>query len=168
MRRTLGRTSEGWKGDSPKSEKLIGSVPLRRALAPESQEHIALHPHGTNPQASLWPRPTTAGTASGAVRSTGTSAGSTTASTVAASDRQQCGSASRTYAFTTCGIPVRACLLALVAAALCHSDTATTYRVHLWFFPDAFPSDIERLDEYIGAADYPQPLLHKPVVVANG
>lgn len=58
--------------------------------------------------------------------------------------------------------------LTQVAAALCHSDTATTHKVHLGFFPDDFASDMERLDSSIGAADYPQPLLHKPVVVANG
>ena len=49
------RASGGWKEDSPKSEKLIGSVPIRRALAAELQEYIALHSHRANPQASLWP-----------------------------------------------------------------------------------------------------------------
>ena len=36
-----------------------------------------------------------------------------------------------------------------VAAALCHSDTATTYKVHLGFFPDDFPSEMHRFDAYI-------------------
>jgi len=39
--------------------------------------------------------------------------------------------------------------LAVVAAALCHSDTATTYKVHLGFFPDDFASDTERLDSWM-------------------
>ena len=46
--------------------------------------------------------------------------------------------------FASSGMP-----LALVAAARCHSDTATTYKVHLGFFPDDFASDTERLDSWI-------------------
>ena len=46
--------------------------------------------------------------------------------------------------FASSGMP-----LALVAEARCHSDTATTYKVHLGFFPDDFASDAERLDSWM-------------------
>jgi len=55
-----------------------------------------------------------------------------------------------------------------VAAVLGHADTSTTYKVYLHFFPDEFAADMDRLDAYIGATVDPQPLLHKPVVIANG
>lgn len=55
VRRTLVRTSEGWKDDSPRPERSIRSVPLRRELAAALQEYISQHPHRANPQASLWP-----------------------------------------------------------------------------------------------------------------
>lgn len=46
--------------------------------------------------------------------------------------------------FASSGMP-----LALVAAALCHSDTATTHKVHLGFFPDDSASDMEPPDSWI-------------------
>jgi integrase len=46
--------------------------------------------------------------------------------------------------FAASGMP-----LARVARVLGHADTATTYRVYLHFFPDAFAADMDRLDAYI-------------------
>ena len=48
--------------------------------------------------------------------------------------------------FASSGMP-----LALVAEARCHSDTATTHKVHLGFFPDDFPSDMHRFDAYLAS-----------------
>jgi len=41
--------------------------------------------------------------------------------------------------------------LASVARVLRHADTATTYRVYLYFFPDDFAADMDRLDRYFQA-----------------
>ena len=157
VRRTLVRTSEGWKEDPLKSEK-----------------YIALHPHRANQQASLWPGRNYGGCGewrgsldwikrrqydSFYCRRFRPAAVKIGQPNLCFYDLRHTGAS----LFAGSGMP-----LALVAAAQCHSDTATTHKVHLGFFPDDFASDTERLDAYIGAANYPQPLLRKPVVVANG
>ena len=46
--------------------------------------------------------------------------------------------------FAASGMP-----LARVAQVLGHSDTATTYKVYLHFFPDDYAADMDRLDAYL-------------------
>ena len=156
VRRTLVRTSEGWKEDSPKSEKSIRSVPLRRALAADLQEYIALHPHRANPQATLWPGRNYGGYDEwrGALdwdkrmdydsfyrRRFRPAAVKIGQPHLRFHDPRHTAAS----LFAGSGMP-----LARVARILGHSDTATTYKVYLGFFPDDFASDMDRLDSYIG------------------
>ncbi|MFM9918266.1 tyrosine-type recombinase/integrase [Lacisediminihabitans sp. H27-G8] len=174
VKRTLVRTKDGWGEDSPKSEKSIRSVPLRRSLAALLQEYIAQHPHRANPQASLWPGRNYGGYGEwrGALdwdklmdyesfyrRRFRPAAAKIGQPDLRFHDLRHTAAS----LFVASGMP-----LARVAAALGHADTATTYKVYLGFFPDDFSADMDRLDAYIGATIYAQPLLHKPVVIANG
>jgi hypothetical protein len=45
---------------------------------------------------------------------------------------------------------------ARVARALGHSDTATTYKTYLHFFPDDFSADMDRLDAYLAPSAAPE------------
>jgi len=59
--------------------------------------------------------------------------------------------------------------LACVARILGHSDTATTNKVYIGFFPDDFAADMERLDAYIAPpATVPVSLLDTSGLVTSG
>jgi integrase len=162
VRRTLTRTAEGWREDVPKTVKSIRTVPLRRALAEELAGYLAGHPYRDDPTAALWPGRNYAGG--------GEWRGGLTwdkrmdyesfyrrrfRAAAAAIDRpglrfhdlrHTAGSL-----FAASGMP-----LARVARVLGHSDTATTYKTYLHFFPDDFAADMDRLDAYLAPAPAPE------------
>ncbi|PPG64178.1 hypothetical protein C5C27_04090 [Rathayibacter sp. AY2B7] len=155
VRRTLVRTSEGFREDSPKSVMSIRSVPLRRELADELAEYLAAHPRATEPTASLWPGRNYGGY--------GDSRGGLDWSKRMDYNsfyRRRFRDAAKAIGqpdlrfhdlrhtaaslFAASGMP-----LARVARILGHADTATTYKVYLHFFPDDHAADMDRLDAYL-------------------
>jgi integrase len=155
VRRTLVRTKDGWQEDSPKSEKSIRSVPLRRELATLLQNYIAEHPHATDPTASLWPGRNYGGYGDwrGGLdwdkrmdydsfyrNRFRTAAKKIGLPTLRFHDLRHTAAS----LFAASGMP-----LARVARVLGHADTATTYKIYLHFFPDDFAADMDRLDAYI-------------------
>jgi hypothetical protein len=49
-----------------------------------------------------------------------------------------------------------------------HADTGMTYWVYLYFFPDDFSADMERLDAYIAPAQRPADTAPVPLPRAEG
>jgi len=138
VRRTLVRASGGWKEDSPQVREVDRAAPAPRQPAAElvagaqlrRVRRVAQFARLEQAQVErlLLPSPLQTGS----------------------SEDRPAGPALLRLAAHRCepvagsGMP-----LAVVAAALCHSDTATTYKVHLGFFPDDFASDTERLDSWM-------------------
>lgn len=77
VQRTLVRTQEGWREDSPKSANSSRTVPMNKELA-ALRDYFMQNPHGDDLRAQLWPGRNYAG---GGGRSTAPSASTTTAST---------------------------------------------------------------------------------------
>jgi integrase len=159
VRRTLVRTSDGWKEDSPKSEKSIRSVPLRRALADNLADYLAEHPNKHLPTAPLWPGRNYGGY--GAFRG-----GLDWSKRIDYESfyRRRFRAAAETIGhpqlrfhdlrhsaaslFAASGMP-----LAKVSRILGHADTTTTYKVYLHFFPDDWDADMDRLDALLAPRD---------------
>jgi integrase len=160
VKRTLVRTQDGWREDSPKSEKSIRSVPLRREMAEQLAEYLAQHPNVADPTASLWPGRFYGGYGDwrGALdwskrmdydsfyRNRFRPAANKLGLTQLRFHDLRHTAASL---FAASGMP-----LARVARVLGHADTATTYKTYLHFFPDDFSADMDRLDAYL-APDKP-------------
>lgn len=151
--RTISRTADGWREDSPKSEKSIRSVPFNRRLAADLAAYLEKHPkRGVDDTAPLWPGRNYGGYGDwrGGLdwekrmdynsfyrrrfRAAATAIGYPelrfhdlrhTAASIWASDGMK---------------------LERVAAALGHADTSTTYKVYLHFFKDDYDEDMERSD----------------------
>lgn len=162
VRRTLNRTADGWREDVPKSPKSIRTVPLRRALADDLGAYLAEHPRRDDASAPLWPGRNYAGG--------GTWRGGLTWDKRMDYDSfyrrrfrgvaQSIGHPALRFhdlrhtaasLFAASGMP-----LARVARVLGHSDTATTYKTYLHFFPDDFTADMDRLDAYLAPTAAPE------------
>lgn len=109
VRRTYQHTRDGWAESSPKSDKSIRTVPLRRVLVYDLTEYLAEHPHRDDPTAPLWPGRSLRAAASGGAGSTGISAWTTTRSIGGDSVRQPRRSVARHCDSTICATPQRAC-----------------------------------------------------------
>jgi integrase len=162
VRRTLVRTKGEWHESSPKSEKSIRSVPLRRELAAALTDYLAQHPHPAEPTASLWPGRNYGGYGEwrGALdwnkrmdydsfyrRRLRPAAEKIGQPDLRFHDLRHTAAS----LFAASGMP-----LARVARVLGHADTATTYRVYLHFFPDDFAADMDRLDAYLSPSNDPR------------
>lgn len=162
VRRTLTRTADGWREDTPKSEKSFRTVPLRRALADELAAYLAEHPRRDEPTAPLWPGRNYAGGG-------GWRGGLTwdkrldyesfyrrrfrVAAAALGRPELRFHDLRHTAAslFAASGMP-----LARVARVLGHANTATTYKTYLHFFPDDFSADMDRLDAYLAPGAAPE------------
>jgi len=144
VERTLQWVNGGWHEDTPKSEKSLRTVPLRRALVERLTEYLAQHPWRDDPTAALWPGRNYAG-------------GGEWRSGLDYSKRMDYASFYRNRfapaaaaighpglrfhdlrhtaasLFAASGMP-----LARVSRILGHADTTITYKVYLGFFPDDF------------------------------
>lgn len=169
VRRTLFRTKDGMTEGTPKSEKSTRSVPLRRELVALLTAYLAVHPNAGDPTASLWPGRNYGGYGEwrGGLDWTKRMDYDSfyrqrfrPAATKIGQPDLRFHDLRHTAAslFAASGMP-----LARVARILGHSDTATTYKVYLHFFPDDFAADMDRLDEYLAPptpsrGDIPLPL----------
>jgi integrase len=171
VRRTLVRTSDGYKEDSPKSEKSVRAVPLMAPLVAELTEYLAEHPRAADPTASLWPGRNYGGYGDyrgGLDWSKRMDYNSfyrrrfrDAAEAIGQPDlRFHDLRHTAASLFAGSGMP-----LARVARVLGHADTATTYKVYLHFFPDDFAADMDRLDAYL-APDRGRNVPEAPPVVA--
>ena len=167
VRRTLVRTHGEWHESSPKSQKWIRSVPLRRELAAALTDYLAQHLHAADPTASPWPGRNYGGYGEwrGALdwnkrmdydsfyrRRFRPAAEKISQPDLRFHDLRHTAAS----LFAASGMP-----LARVARVLGHADTATSYRVYLHFFPDDFAADMGRLDAYLApsaAVDKPRTL----------
>ncbi|MFT2706259.1 site-specific integrase [Clavibacter zhangzhiyongii] len=160
VRRTRVRTMAGWQVGTPKSEKSVRDVPLRRVLVTALRDYLDEHPHKADPKAWLWPGRHHAG-------------GGEWRGALDWSKPLDFDSFYRNRykpaAVAVLGLPglrfhdlrhTAASLfagsrmpLARVARLLGHADTATTYRLYLHFFPDDYAADMDRLDLYLAPED---------------
>lgn len=174
VKRTYQHTRDGWVESSPKSDKSIRTVPLRRVLVDDLTDYLAEHPHRDDPTASLWPGRNYAGG--------GEWRGGLDWSKRMDYDsfyRRRFREAARAIGrptlrfhdlrhtaaslFAASGMP-----LARVARVLGHADTTMTYKVYLHFFPDDFTADMERLDAYIAPTQRPTEAAPIPLRAAEG
>lgn len=173
-KRTYQHTRDGWVESSPKSDKSIRTVPLRRVLVDDLTDYLAEHPHRDDPTAPLWPGRDYAGGGEWrgglhwskrmdydsfyrrrfreATRAVGRP-------TLRFHDLRHTAAS----LFAASGMP-----LARVARVLGHADTTMTYKVYLHFFPDDFTADMERLDAYIAPTQRPAEAAPIPLRAAEG
>jgi integrase len=176
VRRTLARSGGVYVESTPKSEKSIRTVKLRRELAAQLETYLAEHPRRDDPTAPLWPGRFYGGYGEyrGALdwtkrmdyesfyrRRFRPTADKLGLKGLRFHDLRHTAAS----LFAGSGMP-----LARVAQILGHADTATTYKVYLHFFPDDFDSDMDRLDAYIDSPTTQEtaPVALRPVRSSNG
>ncbi|OJX63900.1 MAG: hypothetical protein BGO95_06870 [Micrococcales bacterium 73-13] len=161
VERTLQFVKGGWVEDTPKSEKSIRTVPLRRALVERLTAYLAQHPRRDEPQAPLWPGRNYAG---GGEWRGGLDYGKRMDYASFYRNRFAPAAAALGHPglrfhdlrhtaaslFAASGMP-----LARVSRILGHADTTITYKVYLGFFPDDFQQDMDRLDAYLAPTAAP-------------